>query len=230
MGGGDLNFKKAWHPLTQENQERVWLEEKKAKEEEKKLEQLKKEIAEEKARQEFLEMQERAGLIKRSRRLEWMYSGAVASTEQITDEKEQYLLGTKRPEDIKEKKMDIQVDCMTVLGNAGANSQRDILCKIREDPLMVIRKKEQESLSLQKKERSRSPSISHSVKSNRNKHQDSRNRDKYRDRSRDRDRDRSNRDRSRDRSRHRDRSRNRSNHYNRDRSRDRSRNRSSHYR
>jgi hypothetical protein len=30
MGGGDLNMKKSWHPLLIKNQERVWLEEKKA--------------------------------------------------------------------------------------------------------------------------------------------------------------------------------------------------------
>lgn len=28
--GGDLNMKKSWHPLLMKNQERVWLEEKKA--------------------------------------------------------------------------------------------------------------------------------------------------------------------------------------------------------
>lgn len=30
MGGGDLNMKKSWHPLLIKNQERVWLEERKA--------------------------------------------------------------------------------------------------------------------------------------------------------------------------------------------------------
>jgi len=30
MGGGDLNMKKSWHPLLLKNQERVWLEEKRA--------------------------------------------------------------------------------------------------------------------------------------------------------------------------------------------------------
>jgi hypothetical protein len=30
MGGGDLNMKKSWHPLLLKNQERVWIEEKKA--------------------------------------------------------------------------------------------------------------------------------------------------------------------------------------------------------
>jgi hypothetical protein len=30
MGGGDLNMKKSWHPLLMKNQERVWLEEKRA--------------------------------------------------------------------------------------------------------------------------------------------------------------------------------------------------------
>ena len=78
MGGGDLNMKKSWHPLLLKNQERVWLEEKKAVrfviilvlqcnadhfpgtqlEEKKKLDQLRKEKEEERQLQELQRLQE----------------------------------------------------------------------------------------------------------------------------------------------------------------------------
>jgi hypothetical protein len=64
MGGGDLNLKKSWHTQTMRNLEKVWAVEQKAEEEDKKLEQLRKELAEERQRAEFVKMQEDAGLIK----------------------------------------------------------------------------------------------------------------------------------------------------------------------
>ncbi|XP_015765538.1 PREDICTED: pre-mRNA-splicing factor CWC25 homolog [Acropora digitifera] len=53
MGGGDLNLKKSWHPQTLRNVERVWKAEQKADAESKKIEQLRKELEEERAREEM---------------------------------------------------------------------------------------------------------------------------------------------------------------------------------
>lgn len=64
MGGGDLNLKKSWHTQTIQNLERVWKAEKKDEEEKRKMEQLQKELREERSRNDFLELQEQAGLIK----------------------------------------------------------------------------------------------------------------------------------------------------------------------
>jgi hypothetical protein len=64
MGGGDLNLKKTWHTQTLKNIEAVWQAEQKVENERKRMEQLQKELKEERARMEYIKMQEDAGLIK----------------------------------------------------------------------------------------------------------------------------------------------------------------------
>lgn len=116
MGGGDLNMKKSWHPLLLKNQERVWLEEKKAVgslpwwcwdssltclfpfqlEEKKKLDQLRKEKEEERQLQELQRMQEEQTGKKRQEKLEWMYSTPATGSGQNPNDLEDYLLGKKR--------------------------------------------------------------------------------------------------------------------------------------
>jgi predicted RNase H-like nuclease (RuvC/YqgF family) len=100
MGGGDLNLKKAWHPGTLKNQEKVWKLEQKVIEEKKKLEQLKKELQEERDREELERL--RTGKRKKDQeRLEWMYSqGASATADSLAQDKEDFLLGRKRIETI----------------------------------------------------------------------------------------------------------------------------------
>jgi DNA-binding helix-hairpin-helix protein with protein kinase domain len=96
MGGGDLNLKKSWHPGTLKNQEKVWKLKQKLIDEKNKLEQLKKELQEEKDREELERL--RTGKRKKEQdRLEWMYSqGISATSETIAQEKEDFLLGKKR--------------------------------------------------------------------------------------------------------------------------------------
>lgn len=96
MGGGDLNMKKSWHPLLMKNQERVWLEEKKALEEKKKLDQLRKEKEEERQLQELQRLQEEQTGKKRADKLEWMYTTPATGSSQNANELEDYLLGKKR--------------------------------------------------------------------------------------------------------------------------------------
>ncbi|KAI0223997.1 RNA-splicing factor [Massospora cicadina] len=97
MGGGDLNFKKSWHPLRLHNQEKVWKEEKKAEEEAKRLAQLQKEIEEQRQLEEMQQLQEKAGLKKRSNQLDWMYtSGGAHASGGIDEDKEAYLLGSRK--------------------------------------------------------------------------------------------------------------------------------------
>ncbi|KAF8274123.1 hypothetical protein EI94DRAFT_1782689 [Lactarius quietus] len=100
MGGGDLNMKKSWHPLLMKNQERVWLEEKKALEEKKKLDQLRKEKEEERQLQELQRLQEEQTGKKRTEKLEWMYATPATGSSQNTNDLEDYLLGKKRVDKI----------------------------------------------------------------------------------------------------------------------------------
>jgi len=144
MGGGDLNMKKSWHPLLMKNQERVWLEEKKALEEKKKLDQLRKEKEEERQLQELQRLQEEQTGKKRSEKLEWMYATPAAGSSQNPNDLEDYLLGKKRVDKIliggeNEK---VGASHKNFIAVQKANTVRDIAAKVREDPLLAIKQQE----------------------------------------------------------------------------------------
>ncbi|KAJ3018396.1 UNVERIFIED_CONTAM: RNA-splicing factor [Siphonaria sp. JEL0065] len=154
MGGGDLNLKKSWHPQTLKNIERVYLREKAADDEKKKIEQKRKEIEEQRAHQELQALHEASGKVKkRQERLEWIYAGPAAA-EAMEEEREAYLLGKKRIDKLVEQ--GTTVDEMStestfsatdaLIYGSNANNARDMQNKIREDPLLAIKRREQASL------------------------------------------------------------------------------------
>ncbi|KAJ6575320.1 Pre-mRNA splicing factor-domain-containing protein [Mycena capillaripes] len=145
MGGGDLNMKKSWHPLLLKNQERVWIEEKKALEEKKKLDQLRKEKEEERQMQELQRLQEEKTGKKRTEKLEWMYTTPASGTSQNPNDLEDYLLGKKRVDKILTADENAKVGAAhkNFIAVQNANSVRDIAAKIREDPLLAIKQQEQ---------------------------------------------------------------------------------------
>ncbi|KAJ7373147.1 RNA-splicing factor [Desmophyllum pertusum] len=145
MGGGDLNLKKSWHPQTLRNVERVWKAEQKAEAETKKIDQLRKELEEERARENMQRHAVEQGIAKKKgERLDWMYAAAAAG--QV--DREMYLLG---------KPVDKVVDPMaqndeeestapgaSFINDASANTVNDLAAKVRDDPLFLIKKKEEE--------------------------------------------------------------------------------------
>lgn len=137
-------MKKSWHPLLMKNQERVWLEEKKALEEKKKLDQLRKEKEEERQLQELQRLQEEQTGKKRTEKLEWMYATPATGSSQNQNELEDYLLGKKRVDKIligteNEK---IGASHKNFIAVQNANTARDIASKVREDPLLAIKQQE----------------------------------------------------------------------------------------
>lgn len=94
--GGDLNLKKSWHPHLRKNQERVWKEEKSALEERKQIEKLRKEREEERQIEELQKMQEAAGGKTITKRVDWMYAGPSGDGAGVSEEREGYLLGKRR--------------------------------------------------------------------------------------------------------------------------------------
>ncbi|GBO32345.1 Pre-mRNA-splicing factor CWC25 [Araneus ventricosus] len=85
------NLKKSWHPSTLRNIERVWKAEQKHEAEKQKIEQLQKELAEERAREEIQQFAEDQGVIKKKEeKLDWMYQGPSAMVN-----REEYLMGRK---------------------------------------------------------------------------------------------------------------------------------------
>lgn len=147
MGGGDLNLKKSWHPVLMSNQRRVWEEEKKALDERKRIEQMMKERQEERNIQEIQEMQEAAGGTKRAQRVEWMYSGPSAGQTGTTEEMEGYLLGKRRIDGLikgtESKKLEKASTEDSFMALQNANTVRDTAAKIREDPMLAIKQREQ---------------------------------------------------------------------------------------
>lgn len=138
-------MKKSWHPLLLKNQERVWLEEKKALEEKKKLDQLRKEKEEERQLQELQRLQEEQTGKKRTEKLEWMYATPATGTNQNANDLEDYLLGKKRVDKIltADENAKIGASHKNFIAVQNANNARDIAAKIREDPLLAIKQQEQ---------------------------------------------------------------------------------------
>jgi Pre-mRNA splicing factor/N-terminal domain of CBF1 interacting co-repressor CIR len=145
--GGDLNLKKSWHPQLLTNQKKVWEEEKKALEERKRIEQMMKERQEERAIQELQQLQEAAGGRKRMARVDWMYSGPASGQAGTTEEMEGYLLGKRRIDGLVKgtdhQKLEKSSNEEAFMAVQNANTARDTASKIRDDPLLAIKKQEQ---------------------------------------------------------------------------------------
>lgn len=145
--GGDLNLKKSWHPVLMSNQKRVWEEEKKALDERKRTEQRIKELKEERAKEEIQAKLEAAGSRKRIDRVDWMYQGPSSGQAGTTEEMEGYLLGKRRIDGLikgtEHKKLEKQSSQDSFMALQNANTLRDTAAKIREDPMLAIKRQEQ---------------------------------------------------------------------------------------
>lgn len=141
-----MNLKKSWHPSTLRNIERVWKAEQMRDQEKAKIEQLQKELQEERNKQEMRQYAENKGVVKkREERLDWMYQGVAGLVD-----REQYLLGRKvdknfeimkkEEEGVQDKNEDQEPGALFVM--APTNATVDLENKIREDPLFAIRKQE----------------------------------------------------------------------------------------
>ncbi|XP_004633744.1 pre-mRNA-splicing factor CWC25 homolog [Octodon degus] len=148
MGGGDLNLKKSWHPQTLRNVEKVWKAEQKHEAERKKIEELQRELREERAREEMQRYAEDVGAVrKKEEKLDWMYQGPGGMVS-----RDEYLLGRPIDKYVFEKMDEREAGCSSETGllpgsifaPVGATSLLDMASKIREDPLFIIRKKEEE--------------------------------------------------------------------------------------
>ncbi|RPB00195.1 hypothetical protein L873DRAFT_1843151 [Choiromyces venosus 120613-1] len=157
--GGDLNLKKSWHPHLLKNQERVWQEEKKALEERKRIDQWRKEREEERQLQELRQLQAAAGGKQAVDRVDFLYSGPSQGMDRTTEEMEGYLLGKRRIDgllkggdmDVLKKDAGVSVGVSPAAAGAAAASGglmgvagvRDVANKVREDPLLAIKRQEQ---------------------------------------------------------------------------------------
>lgn len=150
MGGNDLNLKKSWHPQLMTNQRRVYDAEQAALQERKITEARLEEIRRERQIEETQKQLEASGGPKRIDRVEWMYQG-TNDTGRDEYSSEAFLLGKRRIDSILRGD-----DAKKVEQTAGPTgeapgpmpvvaSARDTAAKIREDPLVAIKRQEQEA-------------------------------------------------------------------------------------
>jgi hypothetical protein len=152
MGSGDLNMKKSWHPQRSGNIAATNKAEAEAIAERKKLQQRLQEIEEERKKEEIQKALEAAGGKPRLQRVEWMYSGPNDGQAGDAAENEAYLLGKRRidkllqdNDTIKKLQKQPSQDTLEAAPAAAVANARDIATKIREDPLLAIKREEQQA-------------------------------------------------------------------------------------
>ncbi|SPQ19139.1 eeb7da33-36a2-424e-8ea2-de5537ab4a30 [Thermothielavioides terrestris] len=151
MGSGDLNMKKSWHPQRSGNVAATQKAEAEALAERKKLQQRLQEIEEERKKEEIQKALEAAGGKPRLQRVEWMYSGPTDGQAGDAAENEAYLLGKRRIDkllqdnEVKKLQKQPSQDAFAAAPVAAVANARDVAAKIREDPLLAIKRQEQEA-------------------------------------------------------------------------------------
>lgn len=195
MGGGDLNLKKSFHPTLRRNQAAVYDEEQKALAERKRTQQRINEIKEERAKEELQRQLEAAGGKKRVDRVDWMYQGPTDGQAGTSEETEAYLLGKRRIDNLikgtEHKQLEKAAGQESFMALQNANSARDTASKIRDDPLLAIKRQEQAAYEAMMNDpiKRRQLLSSMGIEDKKERDQDSRHR-KHRHRHRSRDRDR----------------------------------------
>ncbi|ATY58403.1 pre-mRNA-splicing factor CWC25 [Cordyceps militaris] len=211
MGGGDLNLKKSFHPTLRRNQAAVYDEEQKALAERKRTQQRIDEIKEERAKEELQRQLEAAGGKKRLDRVDWMYQGPTDGQAGTTEEMEAYLLGKRRIDNLIKgnelEKLEKNAGQESFMALQNANSARDTAAKIRDDPLLAIKRQEQAAYEAMMNDPVRRKQLLASMgktdesdKKDKSRHREDGQRRRHRrhsDRDRDRDQDRSHRSRRR---------------------------------
>ncbi|XP_075513784.1 uncharacterized protein LOC142548978 isoform X1 [Primulina tabacum] len=147
--------KKGWHTGSLRNIENVWKAEQKHEAEQKKLEELRKQIHEERERSEFRQLQEQAGLIPKQERLDFLYESGLAVGKGTSGFKALESLPKNDPENAAPSSSVANSVTATAQQSAvpGAlfdekpQSANDTWRKLHSDPLLLIRRREQEALA-----------------------------------------------------------------------------------
>ncbi|KAI3499053.1 hypothetical protein L1887_34846 [Cichorium endivia] len=138
--------KKGWHTGSLRNIENVWKAEQKHEAEQRKLDELRKQIHEEREKAEFRQLQEQAGLVPKQERLDFLYDSGLASRKDSSE-------GFKTLESLPPK---AEAEASTSANKASApgalfedkpQSANDAWRKLHSDPLLLIKQREQEALA-----------------------------------------------------------------------------------
>ncbi|KDP28958.1 hypothetical protein JCGZ_19521 [Jatropha curcas] len=170
--------KKGWHTGSLRNIENVWKAEQKHDAEQKKLEELRKQIQDERERSEFRLLQEQAGLVPRQERLEFLYDSGLAVGKGSSSSGAGSGVAFKALEETipnnNNKTADPSSSASTgkqssapgALFEDKPHSANDAWRKLHSDPLLLIRQREQEALARIKNNPVQMALIRKSVKAN----------------------------------------------------------------
>ncbi|XWS13102.1 hypothetical protein CRYUN_Cryun36dG0008800 [Craigia yunnanensis] len=147
--------KKGWHTGSLRNIENVWKAEQKHDAEQKKLEELRKQIHEERERSEFRLLQEQAGLVPKQERLDFLYDSGLAVGKGASSSAAGGSGGGgfKALEEALPTSKDTDASAKQSSSVPGAlfedkpHSANDAWRKLHSDPLLLIRQREQEALA-----------------------------------------------------------------------------------
>ncbi|KAF3331054.1 pre-mRNA-splicing factor CWC25 isoform X1 [Carex littledalei] len=139
--------KKGWHTGSLRNVETVWKAEQKHEAEQKKLEELKVQIQEEREKSEFRLLQEQAGLVPRQERLDFLYESGLSvgkgSTEVFKALQDPAPVAASSAGTSSSK----QSAVLGALFEDTPQSANDAWRKLHTDPLLLIRQREQDALA-----------------------------------------------------------------------------------
>ncbi|KAK6798022.1 hypothetical protein RDI58_005724 [Solanum bulbocastanum] len=166
--------KKGWHTGSLRNIENVWKAEQKHDAEQRKLEELRKQIQEERERSEFRQLQEQAGLVTRQERLEFLYDsglavgkGSSSGFESLSKPAEPVTAAVTAADSSSSAKP--QASVPGALFEDRPQSSNDAWRKLHSDPLLMIRQREQEALARVKNNPVQMAMIRKSVETMKNK-------------------------------------------------------------
>jgi uncharacterized membrane protein YgcG len=138
--------KKSWHTANLKNVEKVWIAEQKHKEEEGRLSELKKQIAEEREQQELRDLQRRSGHGGKvaQEKVGWMYDGPMATCASTQDDQ---LLGQAAPQALTEAPASEVKQLASQPGSLYTNARAvdDSFSRVHEDPMLMMRQREIEA-------------------------------------------------------------------------------------
>ncbi|KAJ9183183.1 hypothetical protein P3X46_007085 [Hevea brasiliensis] len=147
--------KKGWHTGSLRNIENVWKAEQKHDAEQKKLEELRKQIQEERERSEFRLLQEQAGLVPKQERLDFLYDSGLAVGKGSSSGGGSGVAFKTLEEAVPNNSKATDTSSSTAKQSSapGAlfedkpHSANDAWRKLHSDPLLLIRQREQEALA-----------------------------------------------------------------------------------
>ncbi|KAK4439509.1 Pre-splicing factor CWC25 [Sesamum alatum] len=165
--------KKGWHTGSLRNIENVWKAEQKHEAEQKKLEELRKQIHEERERAEFRQLQEQAGLVPKQERLDFLYDSGLAVGKGSSGFKALESLPKTDPETTASTSTSAkQSEVLGALFEDKPQSANDAWRKLHSDPLLLIRQREQEALARVKNNPIQMAMIRKSVQAKKDKDKD----------------------------------------------------------